>query len=143
MGKKSRAQGSAFEARVRLDLENNGYIVDKWTNNVKENKLVPAKAKWNNFTKSMMMGSGGFPDFIAFKKRGCSLCYARMSIVTNDNYNVIGVESKMNGTLDKLEKEKCRWLLDNRIFSQILIAEKTKVKNKVVIKYHDFKKKYE
>jgi hypothetical protein len=48
----------------------------------------------------------------------------------------------MNGELDREEKEKCKWLLDNGVFSQIFIAEKTKVKNKVVIVYHDFKMKY-
>ena len=53
-------------------------------------------------------------------------------------YEVIGVECKMKGILDKLEKEKCRWLLENHIFSKILIASKTKVGRKIVIKYKEF-----
>ena len=33
-GKKSRAAGARFELRVRKDLEDKGWIVDKWSNNV-------------------------------------------------------------------------------------------------------------
>ena len=33
-GKKARASGSRFELQVRKDLENKGWIVDKWNNNV-------------------------------------------------------------------------------------------------------------
>ena len=158
-GKVSRAQGKAFEVRTRADLESKGWIVDRWNNQVefeeatknivdmgkkdfpmmakgiKYGKLTPAKAKWNNFTKSMMMGNGGFPDFIAFRK------HPGFNVKFNQ-YEVIGIEAKMNGELDREEKEKCKWLLDNGVFSQIFIAEKTKVKNKVVIVYHDFKMKY-
>jgi len=152
-GKKNRASGAAFEKRVREDLEEKGWIVDRWTNNIefqKENsievsgkiggpfgKLIPAKAKWNNFTKTMMMGKGGFPDFIAFKN------HTEQSDCGGPCFDVIGVECKTNGTLDKTEKQKCRWLLDNHVFSKILIAEKTKVSNRVVIVYHDFEVKYE
>lgn len=52
-------------------------------------------------------------------------------------YEVIGVECKTNGYLDKTEKEKCKWLLDNNIFSKILIAYKTKEGRKIVIKYKE------
>ena len=131
-GKKSKAAGSQFENRVRADLEEKGWIVDKWTNNVSDSKLVKAKAKWAGPNRPMMMGAG-FPDFVCFR------------IIATNNlywYEVIGVESKMTGELDKPEKEKCVWLLDNQIFSKILIAEKTKVKNRVVVVYHDFKIKY-
>ena len=144
-GKKSRTQGNAFEKRVRKDLEEKGWIVDKWSNNVefdmdvidikgnvamKLGKLVPAKAKWNNFTKSMMMGTGGFPDFVAFRVAD--------SIGPHNYCEVIGVESKMAGKLDKAEKEKCKWLLDNHIFSKILIAKKEKIKNRIYIIYEEF-----
>jgi len=40
------------------------------------------------------------------------------------NYNVIGVESKMRGILDKKEKEKCRILLENNTFKDIYLARK-------------------
>ena len=33
-GKKSKAAGQRFEAKVRQDLENTGWIVSKWANNV-------------------------------------------------------------------------------------------------------------
>ena len=97
----------------------------------KSTKLVPAKAKFNPFTKTMMMNSGGFPDFIAIRH---SLINQRLGY----QYEVVGVESKMDGKLDKEEKEKCDWLLENNIFSKILIASKTKVKNKIVVEYEEY-----
>ena len=48
-GKKSRAKGQRFEAKVRLDLENMGWIVTKWLNTVDYDKqgnigkLVPQR----------------------------------------------------------------------------------------------------
>ena len=78
----------------------------------------------------MMLG-GGFPDFIAFRIADTISCH---------NYcEVIGVESKIDGTLDKEERAKCEWLLKNNIFSRILIAQKTKVGRKVEIEYKEFK----
>lgn len=188
-GKKSKAQGAAFELRVRKDLEEKGWIVDKWSNNVEltmmdkgidiekeiqENedvkiiakrysqlfgKLIPAKPAYAFNPKLKMripLARGtGFPDFIAFTEFEV---YGKSNYGTNRELKqfrdlpeyegifrfkeVIGVESKMDGKLDKEEKEKARWLLDNHIFSKILIAEKTKVKNKIVIVYHDFEEKY-
>jgi hypothetical protein len=181
-GRVSKAQGNAFELRVREDLEEKGWVVDKWTNNVefikeideiKSNKmanhylqgqvdyltnvvkgafrgnLARAKNKWAGPGRPMMMGAG-FPDFIAFKeimgfpdkKDECILCCDGYNDTTYGGNIIIGVESKLTGELDKQEKEKCKWLLDNKIFSKILIAQKTKVKNKVVIVYHDFMVKY-
>jgi len=143
-GKKSRASGAEFERRARKDLEEKGWIVDKFTNNVSDvyeqdigeyvRELIPAKAKWNNFTKSMMMGSGGFPDFLAFRYIACNFNGAE--------YEVIGVECKSDGVLDKTEKEKCEWLLDKKVFSKILIASKHKIKNRIHIEYTDFEIKH-
>lgn len=144
-GKTNRAQGKSFENRVRADLESKGWIVDRWNNNVdldtnkkaeefRIKKLVPAKAKWNNFTKSLMMGSGGFPDFIAMRPHIIEEGKTSLFI-----HQVIAIECKMNGKLDKEEKEKCIWLLENKIFTKIFIASKHKIKNKIVIKYEDFK----
>ena len=146
-GKISRAQGNAFETRVREDLEEKGWIVNKWNNQIIDGKLVKAKSKWAGPGRPMMMGSG-FPDFMAFRiDKFLDQCVTSNGFDTvakdyKSNYEVIGVESKMTGELDREEKEKCKWLLDNNVFSKILIAEKTKVKNKVVIVYHDFKEKY-
>lgn len=146
-GKQSRAHGKAFELRVRADLEEKGWIVDRWNNQVefidvintkghvalRVGKLILAKAKWNNFTKTMTTGVGGFPDFIAIKRTTST------DMDQNMLYEVIGVEVKMAGKLDKLEKEKCQWYLDNNVFSKILIASKHKVKNRIVIEYTEFK----
>ena len=94
---------------------------------MRNGKLVKCKPKFNPFTKSLMMNTAGFPDFVAFRNKG-------------SNYEVIGVEVKSNGWLDKEEKEKCKFLLDKKIFSKILIAKKGKERGKV--EYIDFEKKY-
>ena len=58
------------------------------------------------------------------------------------SYEVIGVECKSNGYLTPEEREKCKWLLENKIFSKILIAKKKKVGKKVEVEYIDFSEKY-
>jgi hypothetical protein len=127
-GKKSKSKGGQFEIRVRQDLEQKGYVVDKWSNNIdlEEGKIIPAKRKFNPFNKVMTIGTG-FPDFIAIQQ------------LTKNTYEVIGIEVKTNGTLNKKEKEKCKWLLQNNIFSNILIAKKTKEKNRIKIIYEEAK----
>lgn len=153
IGKKSRKDGSAFELFVRKDLEKSGWIVIKNPNNVIEEtklvedyavhagnnnwikRLVPetkksfkqGKSKFNPFTKRLMMSSGGFPDFLCFR-----------DIDTEYNKIIIGVESKINGYLDKEEKEKCEWLLKNKIFSKILIASREMDGKKKKVKYTEF-----
>jgi len=154
-GKKNRASGQRFELRVKKDLESKGWIVSKWQNNIelhKENskevfgfydgekwiygKLVPAKM--GRFRSNQ----GGFPDFIAFKeikieeKLGVS-DFGDIQIGERYYYEVIGVEVKSNGYLDKIEKEKCKWLLDNHIFSKILVAKKGKKRGEII--YNEFK----
>ena len=130
-GKKSRASGARFELKVRKELEEKGWITDKWTKNIdlKKKELIPAKGKFNPFNRIMSIGTG-FPDFIAFKP-----------IVGKKEddyqvYKVIGVEAKSNGFLDKEEKEKCRFLLENNIFKHVLIARKGKTPGEII--YKDF-----
>ena len=127
-GKKSRAAGARFELKVRNDLESQSWVIDKWTNNVdlEAGKLVKAKRKFNPYFKVLGIGTG-FPDFIGIKRVG-------------KFYEVIGIEVKVNGWLDKIEKEKCKFLLNKKIFSRILIAKKGKERGK--IEYIDFEKKY-
>jgi len=127
-GKKSRAAGARFELKVRGNLEKEGWIMDKWSNNVnlEEKKLIKVKNKFLGPGKPMMLGAG-FPDFIAFRLKG-------------KNYEVIGVEVRGSGWLDKSEREKCRFLLDKKVFSRLLIAKKGKKRGE--IEYVDFKKKY-
>ncbi len=130
-GKKARAAGARFELKARSDLEKNGWIVSKWMNNVdlENKKLIPAKRKYNPFLRALSIGTG-FPDFIAFKKNG------------RIDYEIIGVEVKKNGWLDKEEKAKCSWLLKNKIFSRILIARGKKEGRRLNIKYIDFEEKH-
>lgn len=169
-GKKSRAAGQRFELRVRLDLEQKGWVVAKWTNNVEKidvsdeirkqitegvheancevvgkievepgyiRRLVKVKNKFLGPGRPMMLGAG-FPDFIIFKliirKDSTRIGF---DIVGENLYEIVGVESKMNGELDKQEKEKCNWLLKNNIFSKILIASKGTKKGQIV--YKEFK----
>ena len=129
-GRLARASGARFELKVREDLISKGWVIDKWQNQVDlENaKIIPAKRKFNPFKKMLVVGTG-FPDFVAIK-------FIREGI-----YDVIGVEVKINGLLSKEEKEKCWWLLEKKIFSQILIAKKSEKRGE--IDYVDFKERYE
>lgn len=128
-GKKNRVSGRVFEAKVREKLETMGWIVDKWTNTVDYDKMkvVPAKRKYNPFKKVMVIGTG-FPDFVAFRRD------------EDNSYGVIGVEVKSKGYLTQIEKSMCMWLLENKIFSKILIAKKGKKRGE--IEYIDFREKY-
>jgi len=130
-GKLNRAAGARFELKVRSELEAQGWVIDKWTNNVdlQEDKLAKAKRKYNPFKKMLIVGTG-FPDFIAFRKKG------------KQSYEVMGVEVKRNGWLDKTEKEKCRWYLEHKIFSRILVAKAVKNGRRLNVEYVDFEKKY-
>ena len=112
-------------------MENNGRVVDKWTNNIdlEKGEMAPAKRKYNPFQKVMVIGTG-FPDFISIKH------------IHERSYSVIGVEVKMNGILSKIEKEKCVWYLKNKIFSEIWIAKAVKNGRKIEVKYDDFLERY-
>jgi hypothetical protein len=97
-------------------------------------KLIPAKHQYNPFTKAMSAGNG-FPDFICFKR----INILNRSIGENDYtkgfehgfkacYDISGfevqlVECKMNGKLDKIEKEKIDWLKQN-LNIRIYVAKK-------------------
>ena len=136
IGKRNRAAGKRFEAKVRAHLESPemNWTISRWMNTIdydregKIGKIVPCKPKFNPFTKSLMMNTGGFPDFVCFKRN------------SDENYEVIGLEVKGNGYLDQTEKGMCIWLLENKIFSRILIARNSKEKGK--IDYIDFNVKY-
>lgn len=112
-GKKNKESGRAFELKVRRDMESKGYFVSKWANNVEGGIVIPAKHQFNFYSKVMTMGTG-FPDFIAYKKVDWLPA----------GYNVVGVEAKSNGYLDKSEKEKVKILLDIEVFDFILVAYK-------------------
>ncbi len=94
-GSKSKSSGSQFELRVRKDLVRKNWIVDKWTNNLdlEKGEIVPAKRLFRKFKNNMgvMTIGTGFPDFICFQNR-------------NEGYQIIGVEVKSNGILNRIEK---------------------------------------
>jgi len=126
-GKRNKINGANFETRVRKDLEDKGWIVCKWMNQVDldNNKLIPAKHKFSGIGRPMAIGTG-FPDFIAF-----------MPLDYGD-YRILAIESKSNGRLTKIEKDKCDWLTKNRIFSTIWIAKKIKALNRITIEYERY-----
>lgn len=132
-GRKSRAKGQRFEAKVRKELEEMGWVVTKWMNTVEYEKegnmgkLAPAKRKYNPFLKTMIIGTG-FPDFVCFRRDA------------QGKYDVFGLEVKGNGYLDQMEKGMCTWLFEHKIFSKILIARRSKTRGKV--DYIDFEKRY-
>ncbi len=132
-GKKSRAAGARFEARVRVKTEEMGWIISKWMNTVDHDRegkignLVPAKRKYNPYLKALSIGTG-FPDFVCFRRK------------KGGNYEVVGLEVKAKGYLDPVERGICHWLVQNKIFSRILIAKKGKKRGE--IEYIDFEEKY-
>ena len=131
-GRLNRASGARFELKVREVMKTTNYILDKWTNNVdlQKQEIVPAKRKYNPFKKALVVGTG-FPDFIGFKHK------------SKNNYEVIGIEVKRNGFLSYEEKLKCKFYLENKIFSKIFIARAKKEGRKIEVELIDFKKKYE
>ena len=110
-GKKNRKQGALFEKFVRDDLEEKGYIVCKWVNNIdlEKNKLIASRPAFNPFTKSFALARG-FPDYIAFKRN------------EEGHWIINGIEAKRAKYLDKEEKLKTDWYINNKIFDNFLIA---------------------
>lgn len=156
-GRKNRKKGKDFENKVMKDLESKGWIVARWTKNVEfeelpdddgspwtQGELVNCKPKFNPFSKSLMMNSGGFPDFIAYQNMVNSKHEALFAEGGVEPFGdieirlsgIIGLECKSNGYLDKIEKEKCGWLIENKIFSKIFIAKKGKKRGEII--YEEF-----
>ena len=112
-GKKNRSKGKRFEERVRQEIIKHGYVPLRNMNNVdlQQNRIIPGKySPFNRFT--------GFPDFLAYRIQ------THNPLMGTYCYYIIGVECKLDGRLSKEEKEKCKWLLDNRMLSLIMIAKK-------------------
>ena len=131
-GAKNRKSGAYFELRVKKDMVGKGWIVSKFPNQVEFDeegggKLMSAKHKWRGRGLPMVIGTG-FPDFVCWKK--CT-DWDKLGY-----YEVIGVEAKSNGKLSAEEKEKCKWLLENDVFSKILIAFKGEKRGEIV--YDEF-----
>jgi hypothetical protein len=135
MGKRSRKSGKVFENNVRRDLEKRDWIVCKWTNTIDFNvdAIIPAKSKYNPFTKRVMSEGSGFPDFVIFKR-----------LLDSPKFSVHGVEAKKAKYLDKEEKKMMQWYLDHNTFNKLYVAypKKNKMSDKRSkgIKYEEIKK---
>jgi len=110
-------------------------------------KLVPAKPKIRmvktnqGFLPILMNTYTGFPDYLCFKcwnlgDEGYIIADSFNYKIAKESlaYQIIGIECKLNGKIDKEEKEKINWLLSNRIFSKILVASKSKERGKIKYK---------
>ena len=97
-GKRNRRAGLDFEREVRMQLEEEGWIVNKHSNNIDliNNRFVPAKS--NRFG----MRQGGFPDFMII--RSASWLKGR------PHFLVKFVECKKGKYLNGEEKDKMQWL---------------------------------
>ncbi len=151
-GKRNKAAGARFELKVRKDLESKGWVVSKWMNNVeflgwderpKHNyinmgRLIHAKHRFRGPGIPMAIGTG-FPDFVAISENWHLIHSLKplLSTIPKGLKIVYGIEVKSNGYLDKTEKEKCKWLIENNIFSKILIASKGEKRGE--IKYKEVK----
>lgn len=127
MANRNRDKGAEWELIVKKDLEGINFFVSKFHSNVnlETNKLIGARPGPFRIMQT------GFPDF---------MCWSR--VPNTDTYLVSAVECKINGELSVLEKYKCLWLIRNKIFSSILIAHKTKKKNRIKIVYDNFEIRY-
>ena len=94
----------------------------------RKGRLVSAKHKFRGPGRPMAIGTG-FPDFVAFKTDS----------IYHGLYEVIGVEAKSNGYLDPKERAKCKWLLDNNVFSKVLVVRKGKKRGEIIYKEFDSK----
>ena len=114
-GKANRAAGKRFELKVRADLESDGWIVFRNSNDVKQidNKngqtirFQQTTGHWNPFTRTIMVSQSGFPDFICLRDDGTE-SFDKNILMTN--FKPMFVECKTNGHLDKIEKEKVKWI---------------------------------
>ena len=101
-------------------------------------KLIPAKHRFRGPGIPMAIGTG-FPDFVAISENWHLIHSLKplLSTIPKGLKIVYGIEVKSNGYLDKTEKEKCMWLIKNKIFSKILIASKGEKRGE--IKYKEVK----
>jgi len=127
VGNKSRDRGSEWESYVRKSLiEKDNFFITKFHNNfdLKKKKIVSARPGFYRLMQT------GFPDFMIWKNKSEKL------------YGVYGVECKVGGELSKIEKMKCYHYLKQNVFIDIYIAHKTKVNNRIVIIYDNFRDRH-
>jgi len=92
-GKRNNRVGAAFETKTRRYLEEQGWTVSKWQNNVDlQTEEIIRAGQYFIPGRGLTLGKG-FPDFIIFR-------------LINKNYEVQFVECKTNNLLTKEEKQK-------------------------------------
>jgi len=125
-GKRNRRKGTDFEAKVRKDLEETGYTVTRWNNqiNLETEEIVPAKI--TRFHKN----TTGFPDFVAFEKLGRTTPGIR-------TYKIYFVECKFNGILSKIEKQKMNILKKMGHYCFTAYNENGKVRYREFVEYKE------
>lgn len=113
----SKRKGSDWEYRVKKYFEDMGYLVSRWSSNVdlKKNKLIPARPRFNPGTKSFLMNSAGFPDFVVVSP-----------------YFWFFVECKLNGKLSAEEKKKAAFYKD--LGYHFFVASKEIVNGRISVK---------
>lgn len=149
-GKRNRAAGADFERRTRKNLEEKGWMVSKYQNNLNYEFIddnfngdyvsIPARAS------KFRLSSTGFPDLITYKIIGCKYCMEELGLSETEDietsehklFDVQFYECKVNGQLSKEERQKAKWYLDNNHCSKFYIVSKQKVKNRIHIIYTDF-----
>ena len=114
-GKRNRKKGEYWESLVRRDLESQGFIVNRWSNNVTEGELHAAR------NIPFKRYATGFPDFMAYMERGAP---RPGKGGYGNGFLIVFVECKYNGRLTKEEKEKIQYYLKNRICHKFLVAYK-------------------
>ena len=123
-GKNNRAAGKRFELKVRYDLESKGWIVFRNSMDIKDNQFKQTTGHWNPYTKSIMMNSSGFPDFV------CARLVPKERIprlIQYPTWHVKFVECKGGDAnhkyLTKEEKEKVEWIKD-KLKIPVFVANK-------------------
>jgi hypothetical protein len=153
-GRLNRRHGQEFEKKVMAFMENKGWICARWTKNLdydEGNDLLQWEGGYklvNSRQGGFRLSTTGFPDFIAYKSSDferfiCPECKKLIKVEPcNCPFEIIGVECKggdyKHNKLDKIEKTKAQWLLDNKVFSKMFIAHKTETKGEIALE--EFKK---
>jgi hypothetical protein len=125
LASKTRKKGKELEKEVQRDLEKRGWVVIKFNKNIDLNGPIPNEGRLIDckpffFGGRIQMMSGGFPDFLCFLKIPL---YTPEGIESLPAFHLQLVESKISGKLDKIEKDKCKWIEEN-LHIPIFIATK-------------------
>lgn len=131
-GRRNQINGANFENRVRKNLEENGWIVNRWNNNIENDKIIPAKQGYYRKT------STGFPDFMVYKEKRIKINEGFEAYNIDGTYEILFIECKSNGYLKPEEKEKAKWYLNKGYCSKFIVAKKIKEKNRIKIEYKEF-----